>query len=398
MAIPLFDIKEQHRRLENDLTAAFVRVLQSGQYILGPELEAFERETAAHLQVAHALGVSSGTDALLLALMALDIGPGDEVIVPAFTFFATAGCVRRLGAVPVFADICPSSYNLDPEDFKKRITPRTKAVIPVHLFGQSAEMDAILSIAREAGIAVIEDTAQSFGARYKGRFLGGLGDFGAFSFFPTKNLGTLGDAGLLTTNNDALAEKARILRVHGMNPKYHHPMIGGNFRMDALQAALLRVKLPHLEGYNQARQRNAAYYTKHLARLPGVRVASLPHNGHSCEDIADERTQILLPVALPDNDCIWNQYTIRVIGEGRRDALKTFLTEKGIGSEIYYPVPLHKQSCFSDIVPHALQLPESERISRECLSLPIFPELTESQLANVVAAIAAFLEESAKPR
>lgn len=401
MAIPLFDLKDQHRPLEQDFTAAFVRVLQSGQYILGSELEAFERETAAWLDVPHAIGVSSGTDALLLALMALDIGPGDEVIVPAFTFFATAGCVRRLGAIPVFADICPSCYNLDPEDFRKKITVRTRAVIPVHLFGQAAEMDPLLAIARDAGIAVIEDAAQSFGARYKGKALGSLGDFGAFSFFPTKNLGTLGDAGLLTTGDDALAEKARILRVHGMSPKYHHPIIGGNFRMDALQAALLRVKLPHLENYNRARQQNAAYYSKHLSLLPGVRTAVPSENCHpATEPSTGENVGIILPVAYEHNDCIWNQYTLRVTGEGRRDALKSFLAEQGIGSEVYYPVPLHEQACFSDIVPNPCLLPVSGQISRECLSLPIFPELGESRLQGVVSAIADFLEKenSAKAR
>ncbi|MCU0256516.1 MAG: DegT/DnrJ/EryC1/StrS family aminotransferase, partial [Vicinamibacterales bacterium] len=260
MRVPLLDLTAQYQPIRDEILAAMSRVCDSQQFILGAEVEALERELAAMLEVKHALGVSSGTDALLLAMMALDLGPGDEVITPTYSFFATAGCVARLGARPVFVDSDRETFNLDPAATVAAITPRTKAIVPVHLFGQGADLDPILAVARERGIPVIEDAAQAIGARYKGRLVGGLGDVGCFSFFPSKNLGAFGDAGLVTTNDDGLAQKMRLLRTHGMHPKYYHHLVGGNFRIDALQAAVLRVKAPHLAGWTEARRRNAGRY------------------------------------------------------------------------------------------------------------------------------------------
>src|SRR3954471_11655070 len=264
MAVPLLDLNAQNLAMEGELKAAFERVLRSGHFIMGPEAVAFEKEIAQFLGVKHALGVSSGTDAILLALMALEIKAGDEVICPTFTFFATAGCIARTGAAPVFVDSDPVTFNVDPDDVARKITKKTKAIMPVHLFGQCAEMDAILALAREKGVRVIEDGAQALGATYKGRQAGTMGDFGTFSFFPSKNLGGFGDSGLLVTNDDALAERATLLRVHGAKPKYYHKFVGANFRMDALQCALLRVKLPHCRSYNERRAANAAYYNEKL--------------------------------------------------------------------------------------------------------------------------------------
>ena len=324
MRVPLLDVPRQNRPLEAELTAAFERVLRSGQFILGPEVERFETAAAPVAGARFAIGVSSGTDAILVALMALGIGPGDEVICPSFTFFATAGCVARVGAVPVFVDSRAECLNLDPAAIERRITARTKAIIPVHLFGQPADLDEILEIARRHKLAVIEDAAQSFGAEYRGRPVGSIGEFGIVSFFPTKNLGALGDAGLVVTNDAALAEKVRRLRNHGMHPKYMHSTVGGNFRMDALQAALLAVKLPHLADYTACRQRNAAAYTRALTGMD-----------------AGAALAISLPVMHPDRTHIVNQYTIRVrrgpawrIPESPRDALRNRLAERGISSEI----------------------------------------------------------------
>jgi dTDP-4-amino-4,6-dideoxygalactose transaminase len=301
-----------------------------------------------------------------VALMALGIGPGDEVICPTFTFFATAGCVARVGATPVFADVDPVTFNLDPADAARRITPRTKAAIPVHLFGQSAEMEPLLALAKKRGFAVIEDAAQALGARHHGRACGTIGDVGTFSFFPSKNLGGFGDGGLVATNRDDLAEKVRLLRTHGAKPKYYHSMIGGNFRLDALQCALLRVKLPHLPAYSAARQRNAVAYDAQLRQLPDVARAGTP---------AATIARLVLPVALTHNDHIWNQYTLRVPGAGRRDALKQHLAAAGVGSEIYYPVPLHRQ----------------EQLAGEVVSLPVFPELTDAEAGATMASLASCL-------
>lgn len=381
MAVPLLDLNAQNLALENELKAAFERVLRSGQFILGPEAVGFEKELALMIGAKHALTVSSGTDAILLALMALDIKAGDEVICPTYTFFATAGCIARAGATPVFVDADPVSFNVDPADVAKKITSRTKAIMPVHLFGQCAEMDPILALAREKGVRVIEDGAQALGATYKGRQAGSMGDFGTFSFFPSKNLGGFGDGGLLVTSDDALAERATLLRTHGSKPKYYHKFVGGNFRMDPLQCALLRVKLPHYNRYTDARQKNAAYYTEKLSKLSGVSFAHAPANG----------AKILLPVALPERGHIWNQYTLRVQGEGQRDALKNFLGDKKSGTEIYYPVPMHAQECFAYVGSAKAPFPVANRLAQEALSIPIFPELKREQLDEVIAGIAEFV-------
>jgi dTDP-4-amino-4,6-dideoxygalactose transaminase len=378
MNVNLLDLKAQNGALESELNAAFLRVARSGHFILGPEVERFERDLADYTGAKHALGISSGTDAILVALMALGIGPGDEVLCPSFTFFATAGCVSRVGAKPVFVDSCPVCFNLDLRDAARRITARTKAILPVHLFGQAAEMDGVLELAKKNNLRVIEDAAQAMGATYRGRQVGTLGDFGTISFFPTKNLGALGDAGALLTNDTALFERARILRTHGMDPKYYHQVIGGNFRLDALQAALLAVKLPHFDTYTAGRRRNAALYTERLAQLLGARVASVD---------AEESARLVLPVAYPHNGHIWNQYTLRVIGAGRRDALRAQLTARGIGSEIYYPLPLHEQACFGDLGHQPEDFPWAHRLSGEVISLPIYPELPADQIEQVCAAI-----------
>ncbi len=370
MPVPLLDLNRQNTALHAELSAAFERVLRSGHFILGSEVDAFERECAAFLGAKHAISVSSGTDAILVALMALDLKPGDEVVCPSFTFFATAGCIARLGAVPVFADSHATTFNLDAADVARRITPRTRAIMPVHLFGQSADMTPLLELAKAHGLAVIEDTAQALGARHHGRACGTIGEFGTYSFFPSKNLGGFGDGGLVATNRDDLAEKVRLLRTHGSKPKYYHKLVGGNFRLDALQCALLRAKLPHLPAYCAARQRNAAFYAQRLAGLPGV----------------------TLPVAASGNDHIWNQYTLRVSGAGRRDALRQHLTAAGIGSEIYYPVPLHQQECFAHLP--RVSLPVSEQLAAVVVSIPIFPELTEAERDDVVTGLLRHLAAS----
>lgn len=389
--VPLFDTKRQNAALAEACRDIFDAVYQSGQYIMGPQLEAFEAQVADYLDVPHALGVSSGTDALLLALMALEIGPGDEVICPSFTFFATAGSVARVGATPVFADCCPVCYNLDTTDLEKRLTSRTKAIMPVHLFGQAAEMDALLAFAKTHHLHVIEDAAQAIGSAYRGRKVGGIGDCGAFSFFPTKNLGGFGDSGLFVCHDDALAERARILRVHGMHPRYLHHHIGANFRMDPLQAGLLAVKLPHLENYNRARAANADFYHRHLSGIPGIMMADAFDCACAQAPEGKDRPEalIVLPVAYPYNHVTWNQFTLRV-RQGRRDALRTWLHERGIGAEIYYPRGLHEQPCFAHLPKE--RLPNTETISAECLSIPIFPELTETERTTVAEAIIAFVQ------
>jgi dTDP-4-amino-4,6-dideoxygalactose transaminase len=394
MTVPLLDVNAQNHPLAAEFTAAFNRVFQSGQFIMGPEVADFERELAAFAGAPHALGVSSGTDALLLALMALEIGPGDEVLVPAFTFFATAGCVARLGATPVFVDVCPVCFNLDPADARAKLTPRTRAIIPVHLFGQAADMDAINALAAAHGLAVIEDAAQAIGATCRGRQCGTLAPFGVLSFFPSKNLGGLGDAGALLCNDDALAARARILRVHGMEPKYHHPMIGGNFRLDSLQAAFLRVKLPHLPAWTAARRANAAAYLDQLAAHPGAVVAD-PADCRCAEArrerLAASGARLVLPAAYPHNGHIWNQFTLRLPGPGRRDALRAHLAARGIGCEIYYPVALHRQACFAGLPAASLgPCPVAETLAGEVLSLPVFPELSPAARAEVIAAVLDF--------
>lgn len=377
MAVPLLDVNAQNHPLAEEMEEAFRRVLHGGQFIMGPEVGDFERECAAFTGVPGNLGVSSGTDAILLALMALGIGPGDEVIVPAFTFFATAGCVTRTGATPVFCDVEESSFNIDPAQAAALITERTRAIIPVHLFGQMADMDAIMAIADRHGLYVIEDAAQAFGASFKGRPAGSMGHFGCFSFFPSKNLGALGDAGLLCSGDPALTERARILRVHGMEPKYFHQEVGANFRLDSLQAAFLRVKLRHCRAWTAARQANAAHYTAMLSQSATG---------------AEAGRELILPTAGPDTIHIWNQYTLRLPGGGRRDALRTWLQSRGIGCEIYYPLPLDRQPCYRSS-PVPAPLPVSHRLADEVLSIPVYPELTVSQREEVAAAVTEWLSQ-----
>jgi len=392
MNVNLLDLKPQNSALEPELQEAFMRVLRSGHFILGPEVDKFERALAEFTGAKHALGVSSGTDAILVALMALGIGPGDEVLCPSFTFFATAGCVARVGATPVFVDSCPVCFNLDVLDAARRITARTKAIIPVHLFGQSAEMDGVLELARQHGLRVVEDAAQAMGATYRGKQVGTIGDFGTISFFPTKNLGALGDAGAVLTNDTALFEKAKILRMHGMEPKYYHQIVGGNFRLDALQAAMLSVKLPHFNGYSEKRRRNAALYTERLAQLPGAKIACEENCGCGKAVAYGTKARLVLPVPYSHNGHIWNQYTLRVIGAGRRDALRAHLTAHGVGSEIYYPLPLHEQACFAHLGYKPEDFPWAHRLAGEVISLPIYPEIPAEQIEQVCAVIAEFLK------
>lgn len=392
--VPLLDTWAQNGPLENELEAVFSRILKSGRYILGPEVEAFEKEICDFTNSTHSLAVSSGTDALLISLMALGIGEGDEVLVPSFTFFATAGCVRRLGARPVFVDVCPVCFNLDPHDLAGKISPRSKAIIPVHLFGQMAAMNEILEIANEHNLRVIEDAAQSMGSLYNGQQAGTLGDFGTFSFFPSKNLGGFGDCGMLVTNNPQLFEKAKILRVHGMEPKYYHSFIGGNFRADPLQCGLLRIKLQHYEEYCRQRRDNAQQYIDLMSNIAGITQANYPHcqcsNSDSTANEESER-KIILPLEYPHNQSIWNQFTLRIPGDGSpRDKLKAYLSAQNIGCEVYYPVPLHQQECFLDCAPD--ECPVATQLSKEVLSIPVYPELNRQQLEAVVNSIASFLK------
>jgi dTDP-4-amino-4,6-dideoxygalactose transaminase len=377
-AIPLLDLKAQYAPLRDEILAAIERVCDSQRFIMGPEIEALEQELSKLLGVRHAIAVSSGTDALLLALMALGIGAGDEVITSAYSFFATAGAIARVGAMPVFVDIDLATYNLNPGGVVEATTSRTKAIVPVHLFGLMADMDPIVDAASRAGIPIVEDAAQAIGAVYRGRPAGGIGSFGCFSFFPSKNLGAFGDAGLLTANDDALAHRARILRTHGMEPRYHHSLVGGNFRMDALQAAVLRVKAPHLAGWTDARRVNAKRYAALFreAGLTGV---------------------VTLPVESPDSRHVFNQFVIRT---PRRDGLRAHLSARGIGTEIYYPVPLHLQPCFGYLNHQRGDFRAAERAAAECLALPIYGELTAAQQETIVGAIAEFLSaaETASPR
>ncbi len=358
------------RRSAARSSQALTRVADSQRFILGPEVEALERELAERLEVGHAIGVSSGTDALIATLMALGIGPGAEVIVPTFSFFATAGSVDRVGATPVFVDIDPVTFNLDPAAVARAISPRTRAIIPVHLYGLSADMDPILELARTASIPVIEDAAQAIGARYHGRLTGGLGTAGCLSFFPSKNLGGLGDGGLVTTNDASLAHEVRLLRNHGAEPKYVHTRIGGNFRLDAIQAAVLRVKVPHLQAWSDARRRNADRYRTIMAE-------------HGLD------SAIELPVEPPGYTHVYNQFVIRA---PKRDALRTHLTSRRIGTEIYYPIPLHRQACFATLGRTSDTFAVAERAAERVLALPIYGELTLAQQQRVVTSLAEFYD------
>jgi dTDP-4-amino-4,6-dideoxygalactose transaminase len=366
--VPLLDLREQYLPLRAEILAAITRVCDSQRFIMGPEVEALERELAELLEADEAIAVSSGTDALLATLMALGVGPGDEVITPTYSFFATAGCVSRLGATPVFVDIDPVTFNAQAGQIAAAITPKTKAILPVHLYGLCADMDPILDAARRAGVPVIEDACQAIGARYKNRQAGTMGTAGCFSFFPSKNLGAFGDGGLVTTRDRELAREIRLLRNHGADPKYFHSRIGGNFRLDALQAAVLRVKAPHLTAWSDARRRNADGYRAlfHEHGLDGT--VTLPIEPSGCRHI-------------------YNQF---VISGERRDGLRAHLEAAHVGTEIYYPVPLHRQVCFANVPSATNSFPESDRAANSSVALPIFGELTSEQLRHVVASIAGF--------
>ena len=371
--VPLLDVGRGNEPIRDEILAALARVVDSGRFLFGPDVKQLEESVAKVAGSKHAIACASGSDALLLALLAIGVGPGDEVIVPSFTFFATASAAWRLGAKPVFVDIDPVTFNLDPQRVAAAVTPATKAIIPVHLFGQCAEMDAICLIARQHGLTVIEDAAQAIGARYRGRGAGSMGEIGCFSFYPTKNLGGMGDGGMLTTSNDALAEKLRLFAAHGMNPRYYHHVVGINSRLDSLQAAVLNVKLKHLADWTAARQTNAARYQEMFETVGLDEVIGLPRAYSDCEHA-------------------WNQFTIRV-PHSRRDELRAKLAAHGIGTEVYYPVPLHRQKCFESLGYAPGSLPHTEQAAHEVLSLPIFPELTISEQELVVAGIADALHQ-----
>lgn len=363
--IPLLDLHAQYAPLRSELLEAVTRVCDSQRFILGPEVEALEAELAAALEVDHAIAVSSGTDAILAALMALGLGPGDEVITSTYSFFATAGCIVRVGATPVLVDIVPRTFNVDPEQIRSAITPRTRAIMPVHLFGLCADMDPIQEAARASGIPIVEDACQAIGARYKGRQAGTIGTAGCFSFFPSKNLGAFGEGGLVTTNDAHLAREVRLLRNHGAEPKYFHKRVGGNFRLDAVQAAILRVKLPHLARWTEMRRRNAERYQVLFGRAGQPAIA--------------------LPVEPEGATHIFNQYVVRV---PRRDRVRARLTEAGVGTEVYYPVPFHRQECFAPLGYLPSRFPAAEDAAAASLAIPIYGELTLGQQEIVVEALA----------
>ena len=385
MQVPLLDLKSQYVPLRSEIEAAIREVCDEQRFILGPRVAELEKKVAEYSQTNHGLGLSSGTDALLLALMALDIGAGDEVITTPFTFFATAGVVARLGARPFFCDVDAATFNLDPAAVRRAIAERCelrgdrlvnkttggviRALLPVHLYGQMADLDAFMKIARKYRLSIVEDAAQAIGsALADGRRAGSIGDVGCLSFFPTKNLGAFGDAGMCVTNDSALHDRMRILRVHGGEPKYYHALIGGNFRLDELQAAVLVVKLKHLDDWTRARQANAAHYDELFRN-------------------ADLGDAVRVPARVPGSRHIFNQYVVRT---QRRDELRAHLAAKGVGTEIYYPVPLHAQRCFAYLEHDAADFPEAQRASGEVLALPIYPELTAEQREYVVGQIASF--------
>ena len=365
-SVPLLNLVSQYLPIRDEVLAAITRVCDSQRFIMGPEVEGLERELALMLEVKEAVGVSSGTDALLAAMMALNIGPGDEVVTSTYSFFATAGCVVRLGATPVLVDIDPVTYNIDPAAVAAAITPRTKAIIPVHLYGCSADMTPLLEIAATSGVAVIEDAAQAIGTRYHGRPVGGLGTIGCFSFFPSKNLGAFGDGGFVSTNDAALAHRLRLVRNHGAEPKYFHTIVGANFRLDALQAAVLRVKLPHLASWTEARRLNAERYREMLAPLAAA-------------------GQVVLPVEPEGIYHIYNQFVIRL---AERDRVRAALDARRVGTEVYYPVPFHLQECFAFLGHSKGDFPAAEDAADHTLALPIFGELTEAEQRYVVDSIA----------
>ncbi len=368
MNVPLLDLKAQYQSIRSELLAAVEAVCDEQGFILGPRVVELEKALATYLGSAHAIGCASGSDAILLALTAVGVGPGDEVVTVPFTFFATGGSISRLGAKPVFVDIQPATFNLDPAKLERAITSKTKAIVPVHLFGQCADMEAIKAVAAKRNIPIIEDACQAIGAARNGVKAGNLGEIGCFSFFPSKNLGGFGDGGLMTTNDAPLAEALAMLRVHGSKVRYVHELIGMNSRLDALQAAILRVKLKYLDQWTKGRQRNAARYEQlfKAAELDG---------------------RITLPVTEKGNEHVFNQYTVRAT---KRDDLRAFLKEKGIGTEVYYPIPLHLQSCYQSLGHHKGAFPVSEQASEEALSIPIFAELADAQQTYVVETVRQF--------
>ena len=363
MPVPLLDLVAQYRTIRDEVRAAVAEVLESQRGVGGPQIVALEKAGAEYCRCRHAIGVSSGTDALLVSLMSLDIGRGDEVITTPFTFFATVGCIVRVGAKPVFVDIDPKTYNLDALQVEAAVTRKTKAIMPVHLFGQMVDMDPITAAAEKHGLAVIEDAAQAIGAEYKGRRAGSIGTCGCFSFYPSKNLGACGDGGMVVTNDDGIARRCELMRNHGAEERYFHRYVGGNFRLDSIQAAIVMVKLKYLESWHEARRRNAAYYNKRFAACRAVRT----------------------PYVEPHNRMIYNQYVIRIAG--RRDAVQSHLDKKKIGNVIYYPVPLHLQECFADIGHGEGDFPEAEKAAKEVLALPVYPELSRKQQEEIVAAV-----------
>lgn len=378
MNVPLLDLKAQYQGIKNEVLAAAEEIFERQQFILGPRVEKLEKEIAQYCRSRFAVGVSSGSDALLICLMADGIGPGDRVLTTPYTFFATAGAIARTGATPVFADIEEDTYNLSPADVKRVMEElgeaersSVKALIPVHLYGQCAEMEPLLAIARQYKMTVIEDAAQAIGAEYRGNRAGAMGDFGCFSFFPSKNLGAFGDGGIVTVQSEALYERLRILRGHGAHPKYVHHLVGGNFRLDALQAAIVSIKLPHLDRWTEARRHNARRYRRLFAEA-------------SLED------RIRLPVDRQDRH-IYNQFVIAV--DSGRDELRQVLAEAGVGSEVYYPIPLHLQECFSYLGYKPGQFPVAEKAALHTLALPVYPELSESQQHYVVETIARYMGE-----
>jgi len=374
MKVPLLDLKEQYRSYKDELLPELEQLFESQLFILGDAVRNLEREIASYCGVEYGIGVASGSDALLLSLMALDIGPGDEVITTPYTFFSTASAIVRLGAKPVFVDIDPATYNIDPAGIEEKITPCTRAILPVHLYGQIAEMDTIGEIASKHRLHVIEDAAQAIGAEYGGKRAGALGDAGGLSFFPSKNLGGFGDGGMVVTCSEEMAEKIRVLRVHGMKPKYVHKYVGVNSRLDALQAVVLSIKLKKLEACHEQRRSHTLYYEDLFGK------AGLIAGG-----------DVILPRETHDGDAsfrhVYNQYVIRV---RQRDALREYLAKEGVGTEVYYPIPLHLQECFADLGHQRGDFPESERAAKETLALPVYPELTEKMQDYVVGRIAAF--------
>jgi len=385
MKVPLLDLKSQYDKIEKEIRDAIDRVLDSQYFILGPEVAELEKEVADYSGAAFGVGVASGSDAILLALMALDVGPGDAVVTTPYTFFSTAGSITRLGAVPLFVDIKPDSYNMDPEALKKLLDGlqkkddgyvtedglTVKAIMPVHLYGQAADMDPILDLAKSAGLAVVEDAAQAIGSEYKGRRAGSMGDVGCFSFFPSKNLGAFGDGGMITTSKESIRDKIVMLRNHGSKPKYYHKYVGLNSRLDALQAAVLRVKLKYLDEWSEGRKKNADFYRK-LLENSGLLAPDGP---------------VSAPAELPDRRHIYNQFVIRV---DKRDELRTFLGDNDIGTEIYYPVPLHLQECYADFGYKEGSLPISEAAANETIALPIYPELTDDMQRFIIEEIGEF--------